>query len=242
VFFPCYNEEGNVEATTKSALRACRALGIDHEIIIVNDGSADRTAQIAEKLVMEHENVRVVNHSTNLGYGSALRSGFAAATKPWVFYTDGDGQFDFDEIELLLPMVSEFDIISAYRIDRKDPMMRKINAACWGALVNTVFGMRVKDIDCAFKLFPRSLFDDMPLQSTGAMIDTEVLARATRRGYRIGQIGVHHYPRAEGLQTGANLGVILRAFKELYRLRSRIVAPRERQRTTQPKMEVAPLD
>ncbi|MCC7293098.1 MAG: glycosyltransferase family 2 protein [Phycisphaerales bacterium] len=223
VFYPCYNEEANVERVTLSALMACERLVEDYEIIIVNDGSKDRTGDIAERLACEHERVRAVHNRPNRGYGGALQRGFREATKDWVFYTDGDGQFDFEELELLLPLMSRFDIISAYRLNRQDPLMRRLNAFCWTTLVNTMFHMRIRDIDCAFKLYPRRLFDEIEMRSTGALIDTEILARATRLGYSIGQIGVHHYPRTAGAQTGANFKVILRAFKELFALRKHIL-------------------
>jgi glycosyltransferase involved in cell wall biosynthesis len=222
VFFPCYNEEANVARTTMAAIAACERLVEDYEVIIVNDGSKDATGDIADRLAIEHEHVRAVHNNPNLGYGGALQRGFREAKKDWVFYTDGDGQFDFSEIEKVLPMVADFDIVSCYRINRKDPLMRKINAACWGTLVNMVFGMRIRDIDCAFKVFPRRLFDEIEMHSTGALIDTEILARAIYAGYSIGQTGVHHYARTAGEQTGANLSVILKAFKELFRLRRQI--------------------
>ncbi len=215
VFFPCFNEEANVENTTLSALKTLRRISDDFEVLIVNDGSQDRTGEIADRLAEQHPQVRAIHNPTNYGYGGALQQGFRAATKKWVFYTDGDGQFDFDEIDLLLPLLDTCDIVSAYRLNRHDPLIRKINAFGWTVLVNFVLGMRLRDIDCAFKIFPRRLFDDIEMKSKGALIDAEVLARATRLGYRIGQIGVHHFPRTAGSQTGANLRVILRAFKEL---------------------------
>lgn len=228
VFFPCYNEEANVERTTLSALKACRRLFPDFEIIVVNDGSKDRTAEIAERLVREHAGVRVVHNQPNRGYGGALQRGFREATKEWVFYTDGDGQFDFEEIDKLLPLLGKFDVISAYRLDRRDSLMRKLNAFAWTVLVNVVFRMRVRDIDCAFKIYPRQLFEEIEMKSNGALIDAEILARARRIGYTIGQVGVHHYPRVAGSQTGARLSVVLRAFKELFALRKEIIKTKHR--------------
>ena len=222
VFFPCYNEEANVERTTLAALKACRRIARDFEVIIVNDGSKDRTGELAEKLAAEHPEVRAVHNSPNRGYGGALQRGFRDARKELVFYTDGDGQFDFEEIDKLLPLLKEHDIVSAYRIDRQDSLVRKVNAFCWCTLVNVLFGMRVRDIDCAFKIFPRKLFDEIEMRSEGALIDTEILARARRLGYTIGQVGVHHYPRVAGVQTGANMRVILRAFGELFKLHRQI--------------------
>ena len=222
VFFPCYNEEANVENTTLAAIRTFGRICDDFEVIIVNDGSKDRTGEIADRLANEHPTVRAVHNHPNLGYGGALQRGFRAATKPWVFYTDGDGQFDFEEIDQLIPLLDKYDIVSAYRIGRQDPLIRKINATCWTVLVNVVFGMWLRDIDCAFKIFPRKLFDEIEMKSTGALIDAEVLARAKRLRYTVGQVAVHHYPRTAGEQTGANLRVILRAFKELIFLRREI--------------------
>lgn len=223
VFFPCYNEEANVENTTRAAVQALERIADDYEIIIVNDGSKDRTGEIADRLASEIPHVRAVHNRPNLGYGGALQAGFRAATKPWVFYTDGDGQFDFEEIDKLLPLLREFDIVSAYRTDRQDSAMRKFNAWGWTVLSNLVLGLHLRDIDCAFKIYPRKLFDEIEMKSMGALIDAEVLARARRLGYRIGQIGVSHRARVAGSQTGANLKVILRAFRELFKLRREIV-------------------
>jgi len=159
-----------------------------------------------------------VHHRTNLGYGAALQSGFKAATKELVFYTDGDGQFDIKEMPGLLGLMEQCDIVSCYRLNRQDNVVRKINAWCWTKLVCLLFGMKIRDIDCAFKLYKRGIFDSIKLVSTGALIDAEILARAADKGYRVEQYGVHHYPRTAGAQTGANFHVILRAFKELFRL------------------------
>lgn len=222
VFFPCYNEEANVERTTLAALAACERLVDDFEVIIVNDGSKDRTGQIADRLAAEHPNVRAVHNSPNRGYGGALARGFREASKDWIFYTDGDGQFDFNELERLIPMTARYDIVSAFRINRRDPFIRKLNAWAWGKLVKTVFHMPVRDVDCAFKLYPRRFIDAIELRSTGALIDTEMLAKATYMGYTVGQIGVQHFERTAGEQTGANLRVILRAFGELFQLRRHI--------------------
>lgn len=222
IFFPCYNEQDNVTRTVERALATLEKLNADFEVIIVNDGSSDATGKIADEIAGRNSRVKVVHHPTNLGYGQALKSGFKAAARELVFYTDGDGQFDIGEMPPLLPLMEQYDIVSCYRLNRQDNLIRKINAWCWTKLVCLLFGMRVRDIDCAFKLYKRRIFDDIELLSTGALIDTEVLARAVRKGYTITQKGVHHYPRTAGIQTGAKLKVILRAFKELFKLHSRI--------------------
>ncbi len=222
VFFPCYNEQDNINRTVEGALGVLEELGADFEIIIVDDGSSDATGQIADEIAGRDSRVKVVHHPTNLGYGGALQSGFKAATKQLVFYTDGDGQFDIDEMPPLLPLMSQYDIVTCYRLNRQDSLVRKINAWCWTKLVCLLFSMKIRDIDCAFKLYKREIFDNIKMSSSGALIDAEILARAVRRGYCLTQKGVHHYPRVAGKQSGASPWVVLRAFKELFRLYGQI--------------------
>jgi len=222
VFFPCYNEQENVGRTVEQVLTVLEKTATDFEVIIVDDGSSDSTGKIADEIAVRNSRVKVVHHPTNLGYGAALRSGFKAATKELVFYTDGDGQFDINEMPPLLPLIEQYDIVSCYRLNRRDSFLRRINGWCWTKLVCLLFGMRFQDIDCAFKLYKREIFDNIKLSSTGALIDAEILARAVRKGYTVIQKGVHHYPRTAGAQTGAKLRVILRGFKELFKLRTQI--------------------
>jgi glycosyltransferase involved in cell wall biosynthesis len=225
IFFPCYNEEQNVERVTREALEVAGRLFDDFEIIIVNDGSKDRTAEIADRLSKENPFIRAIHHVHNRGYGAALRTGFENATKELVFYTDGDGQFKIEEITKLLPLIEKSDIVSGYRIRRQDSLIRKINAFLWGVLVNALFKINVSDVDSAFKLYKRKIFDEITLTSQGALIDTEILAKARAKGYTITEVGVNHYPRLAGEQTGAKLPVIFKAFKELFKLR-RSFSPR----------------
>lgn len=222
VFFPCYNEQENVARTVEKALEVMEKLNADFEVIIVDDGSSDNTGQLADEIAGRNGRVKVVHHKDNLGYGAALQSGFKAATKELVFYTDGDGQFDISEMPPLLALMEQYDIVSCYRLNRQDSIIRKINGWCWTRLVCLMFGLKIRDIDCAFKLYKREIFNKIELSSTGALIDAEVLTRAARKGYRITQKGVHHYPRTAGEQSGANIRVVLRAFKELFKLQSRI--------------------
>ena len=218
IAFPCYNEEANVERVTRAAVEIARQVADDWEVVIVDDGSRDRTGEIADRLAAEIPNVRAVHNCPNLGYGGALARGFREARKNWIFYTDGDGQFDFGELPKLLPLLETHDIVSCYRLDRKDPLMRKVNAFAWSTLVNLLFGIGLRDIDCAFKIYPRTFIERIEMKSRGALIDTEMLAKARRLGCSIAQLGVHHYPRTAGQQTGASIRVILRAFKELFKL------------------------
>jgi glycosyltransferase involved in cell wall biosynthesis len=222
VFFPCYNEENNIPILLENALSVIPSLAENYQIIIVNDGSKDNSKNIAESLAKQHKYVEVINHPVNKGYGAALRSGFLGAKKTWVFYTDGDNQFDIKELALLIPMAEKYDIISGYRIDRKDPMIRKLNAGLFNLALMILFGLRIKDVDCAFKLYRRELFDKIEIVSNGALVDAEILIKARKLGYRVGQIGVHHFPRTTGKQTGANIRVIFKAFKEILKLRVRL--------------------
>ena len=193
----------------------------DYEIIIVNDGSKDRTREIADRLVKEDQKVRAVHLEKNQGYGAAVRSGIKACTKEYLFFTDGDGQFDVSQLSLLVPLVPEYDGVIGFRLNRQDPWVRKLNAWAWNRLVRLMFGLKVRDIDCAFKLFHRKVFKVIELESTGAMISTEMLVKIKDKGYRLQEVGVLHSPRLAGKQTGANLRVVLRAFKELFRFHRR---------------------
>jgi len=222
VFFPCHNEQDNIERVVQQTLEVLPTISDDFEIIIVNDGSADRTAEIADRLADANPSIRVVHHPVNRGYGGALQSGFRTASKEWVFYTDGDGQFDIHELPGILKHIDYCDIVTCYRINRQDTPLRKFNGWAWSKLVNLLFHFKIKDVDCAFKLYRREIFDHIEMHSEGALIDAEILARSCRAGYRITQCGVHHYPRTAGEQSGANCKVVLRAFKELFKLRKQI--------------------
>jgi len=225
VFYPCYNEQDNVRRVVGEALAVLPSLSDDFEIILVDDGSKDRTGEIIDSLAAEDSRIRAVHHPANRGYGGALQSGFRAATKELVFYTDGDGQFDIAELPKLLELIDRYDIVSGYRVRRQDSVIRRLNAWMWGRLVTAVLGFKCRDVDSAFKLYRRAIFDRIEMKSTGALIDAEILARARRAGYTLTEVPVSHRPRVAGSQTGARLGVILRAFKELLRLRKEIVQP-----------------
>lgn len=222
IFFPCYNEEANVENMVRLAQRVLPEVADKWEIIPVNDGSKDKTGAIIDRLAQEDPNVRPVHHEKNKGYGGAVISGYNASKYENVFFTDGDLQFDLREITLLIEKLDEGDLILGYRKNRRDPAMRKLNAFMWGTLVKFLFGFQVKDVDCAFKLMKRKVVDKVQLSAGGAMVSTELLARSNKAGFRFVEVGVTHFPRVAGTQTGANLKVILRAFKELFRLYGKI--------------------
>jgi glycosyltransferase involved in cell wall biosynthesis len=217
VFFPAYNEEANVERMVQHFRAILPGIADDYEIIIVNDGSRDRTREIAERLAREDPKVRAIHHEGNQGYGAAVRSGIKACNKEHLFFTDGDGQFDVSQLTQWVPLLSGYDGVIGFRLNRQDPWVRKLNAWAWNRLVRLMFGLKVKDIDCAFKLFHRRVFIDIELESSGAMISTEMLVKIKDKGFKLQEMGVLHSPRLAGKQTGANIRVILRAFKELFR-------------------------
>jgi glycosyltransferase involved in cell wall biosynthesis len=222
IVIPAYNEADNVEEAVRRVSDVAQTLGTEYEIILVNDGSRDRTGEVGESLVGRVPNYRLVEHFPNRGYGGALKAGFAAATKDLIAFTPADNQFDFNEIRRLLAAMNAADIVSGWRQHDQDNFMRKLNRFGWNALIRLLFGYLCRDIDCGFKVFKRNLLDHIHIESNGAMIDTEMLAGAKARGYRIAEAPVTHLPRVAGHPTGANPRVILRAFRDLWRFRQRL--------------------
>jgi len=218
IVLPCFNEAANVEAVVEDALRVGREVACELEVIMVDDGSVDATPTIAAQLAQREAEVRLVTHPCNRGYGAALRSGFLAATMPWVFYTDGDGQFDLDELPQILPLLEGHDVVSCYRRERRDGILRLALGRAFTYSCDTLLGLDLVDVNCAFKIYPRALFDSFEISCDGALVDAEVLAAARDLGLRVAQPGVSHRPRRAGKQTGASPHVMARAALELTRL------------------------
>ena len=216
---PAYNEEAVITETVERTARALTELGVaDYEILVVDDGSSDATAARASGTETSGSQVRVVTHPHNRGYGAALRTGFDAATRDAVFLMDSDGQFDPAEISRLLAMYGPDRVVCGYRIRRKDTWARRFYHKAFFGLVRLGFGPTARDVNCAFKLFPRAVGEG--LHAEGALVSTELLGRARRSGYRLMDVGVHHYPRTTGRATGADVRVVVRAFRELWQLRN----------------------
>lgn len=215
LFFPAYNEEKNIHSAVAQAERVAKKISYDYEIIIVNDGSKDSTGTIADTLAEKDSRIKVIHHSINQGYGAAVWSGVQAATKEYVFFTDADRQFDLGELEDFVTHVTSYDVVIGYRAKRRDHVMRLLNAKGWNVLNRLLFGLKVKDIDCAFKLFKRDIVKDIPIQSRGAMLSAELLIRLQRQGIVFKEVPVTHLPRKMGSPTGAKPSVIVRAFKEM---------------------------
>lgn len=223
IVIPAYNEEENVAQAVQHVAHVAQDQGLDHEILVVNDGSRDRTGDIVRDLIPAIPKLKLVEHYPNRGYGGALKAGFAAATKELIAFTPADNQFDFSEIRLLLGQLTpDVVMVSGRRVDRKDNLIRKFNGLGWNTVVRILFGYLIKDIDCGFKVFRRSVLDHIHVESNGAMIDTEMLAEMRARGYRIAEVPVTHLPRVAGAPTGANLKVVVRAFRDLFRFRLRL--------------------
>jgi glycosyltransferase involved in cell wall biosynthesis len=218
VIFPAFNEEMNLEAVVRSALKVLPSVSRSFEIIIVNDGSHDGTGEVAERLTSRSRHVRVVHHPRNLGYGAALKSGIEQARHEFIFFCDSDRQFSLKDLHRLLAWAGRFDIVAGYRQSRQDPIHRRLNAKGWNLLVRLVFGLNLRDIDCAFKIFRREVFESLPIETVGAMVNTEILVRALSHGFTIKEVPVRHFPRRFGEQTGAKPHVILKAMCELARM------------------------
>ncbi len=216
LIMPAHNEEVAIAETVREVIAAASSWTGDSEVIVVNDGSKDNTRAILEEIQQSEPTLRVINHEVNRGYGAALVSGFEAACKDLVFFMDSDGQFDIRDLERFFPLIEQYDAVLGYRINRQDTWMRKLNAWGWKMLVSAVFKLRIRDVDCAFKLYRGQFFRDHTLETSGAMINTEILYKWKRAGYTYTEVGVHHLPRRGGRATGAKLSVIARAFRELF--------------------------
>jgi glycosyltransferase involved in cell wall biosynthesis len=216
VILPAHNEEEAIAPTVHEVMATLSAWMLDFEVIVVDDGSQDHTGALLETLAATEPCLKIIHHAANQGYGAALVSGFAAVTKDLVFFMDADGQFDIHDLERFFPLLGAYDAVLGYRVKRQDTWVRQVNAWGWKLVVGLVLGIWVRDVDCAFKLYPAHFFREHKLESRGAMINAEILYKFTRVGYSYTQLGVRHLPRRGGRATGAKPSVILRAFRELF--------------------------
>jgi glycosyltransferase involved in cell wall biosynthesis len=228
VFFPAYNDAGTISTMVVLADRTLRRLTDDYEVIVVNDGSADHTAQVLSELEAVYPKLRVVNHPVNRGYGSALRSGFASASKDLIFYTDGDAQYDVRELEKLVPlMTDDVDIVNGFKISRSDPIHRIVigNIYCWA--IKLAFGIKIKDVDCDFRLVRRTAFNRVRLSSSSGTICVEMIKSLQDAGLRFAETPVHHYHRAYGKSQFFNFRRLFKTLTDLSRLWWRLVIKRQ---------------
>lgn len=219
IFMPAYNEEGNIAATVIDAAKAARRVARAYEVVVVDDGSQDKTAEIVRELGKHDPRVRLVKHKHNQGYGTAVKTGLAACKLDWIFFTDSDGQFRYDELEKFVDSKSSADLVIGYREKRMDPFHRVFVAQVLLKIWNFVlFRLTVRDVDCAYKLFPAYVRDSIKLETSSAITVTEFIVKAIRKGYKIKQVPVLHYARRFGEQTGGNWRVIARAAIESFHL------------------------
>lgn len=227
LFFPAYNEEERLETTVEKAIPVLKKVARNYEIILVNDGSKDKTAEVVAGLARKYSFIRVITHSFNRGYGAALKSGMYNSRYEWISFTDSDGQFDFSEITKFIEKQRETkaDLVIGYYLKRAVPFYRVLGSKIiWELPIFLLFGLKVRDIDCGFKLFKKKVVEKIPKLEAerGPFISSEFLIKAKKAGFKICQIGVRHYPRRSGKETGVNLNVIFAGFSDLWKLRSKV--------------------
>ena len=228
VFFPAYNDSGTIASLVITALQTARALTPDFEVIVVDDGSADATAQIADELARTYPEVKVVHHGCNRGYGGALQSGFKAATRELVFYTDGDAQYDPSEMTRLWEALDDsVDLVTGYKISRSDPWHRIVIGRVYHHTVKLLFGLNVRDVDCDFRLLRRSIFEQVSLKKTSGVICLEMMKKIQDAGFRIAEVPVHHYHRAHGKSQFFNFRRLFKTAIDVAKLWVALVIRRE---------------
>lgn len=237
IFFPCYNDAGTIAAMVIRALQAAREITDDFEIIVVNDGSGDDSLLILQELecILPHS-IRIVHHESNTGYGGALRAGFAAATKEWIFYTDGDAQYDARELKTLVARMSDdVDLINGYKIKRRDPGHRIIIGLLYQYFIKWLFGLKLKDVDCDFRLMRRAIFDVVQLESDTGTITFEMMKKIQDAGYQMAEVPVRHYYRQYGQSQFFNLPRVGRTLLAVFHWWWRLVVKKEAVREYGPK-------
>jgi len=230
VFFPAYNDAGTIASMVVLADRTLRKLTDDYEMIVVNDGSRDHTAQVLSELESIYPRLRLIHHTANRGYGSALRTGFANASKELIFYTDGDAQYDVRELEKLVRlMTDDIDVVNGYKISRSDPWHRIIIGTIYRWIVRLAFGIRISDVDCDFRLVRRASYNRVRLASTSGTICVEMIKSFQDAGLRFAEAPVYHYHRAYGKSQFFNFRRLLKTFRDLSALWWRLVIMRKAQ-------------
>ncbi len=234
VFFPAYYDELNIGKVTRNAVKILEELKLkDYEIIIIEDGSPDRTGEVADELAGEFSKVRVIHHEKNMGYGATLKDGFVNAKMDYVFYTDGDNQFDLTEMKKFIALIPFSDIVVGYRKHKQYSLYRKFTSLCYNYLLKIIFDIHYWDIDCAFKLFKTDLFRKIEIKSIDAFIDAEIMLKANLLDYTVTELGVQHLPRLDGVSTGARPSVILRTIREIFDYRKEYAAEMRKKKELQ---------
>ncbi len=224
IFYPCYNDWGTMGSMVMLSIQTAERLGLDYDITLIDDGSGEHTLALLDEISRCFPQVTIVRHEKNRGYGGALRSGFAAATGDWIFYTDGDAQYDVRELERLVEKVSDdVDVVQGYKITRHDPLHRIVIGRIYHHLVRMSFGLKLRDVDCDFRLIRRSVFDKVELKSDSGVICAEMMTKIQRAGFRVTEVPVHHYERQHGKSQFFNFPRIFRVACQLSGLWFRMV-------------------
>ena len=219
VFFPALNDAENLKVLIPRAVETLRQVTQDFEIIIINDGSTDNTSAVLESLGQQFPCLRVIEHGRNLGYGAALRSGFSNSTKELIFYTDGDGQYDVGELRNLLPQLTpEVDMVTGFKIHRADSVHRSFIGKLYHGMVKTLFRLKVRDVDCDFRVVRRKVMEGIHLTSRSGAICVDLMCQIERRGYRVVEVPVNHYPRLHGRSQFFRVGPVARTVFDIFRL------------------------
>lgn len=243
-FFPAFNDAESLRLLIPKTVETLRAITPDFEVIVVDDGSTDNTPNILEEMRGQFSSLRVVRHALNRGYGAALRSGFQASSKPLVFYTDGDGQYDVSELkDLVARMGDDVDVVNGYKIERADSFPRRYLGRFYHGLVRILFGLKVRDVDCDFRLLRRRVVEAIPLTFSSGAICAELMTQVEGAGFRVEEVPVHHYPRLSGKSQFFRLGPVLRMARDVLALWVRLVVfkrgPRIAARATVAAPEIA---
>jgi glycosyltransferase involved in cell wall biosynthesis len=232
--FPAFNDGGTIPSMILTALMALRQVTDNYEVIVTNDGSSDYTGQILDEMGLRYPELRVIHHPRNLGYGAALRTGFSAATKEWIFYTDGDGQYNpLELIDLVAAVKEGIDVVNGYKIARSDPLERKIIGRVYHYLVKWAFGFHLRDVDCDFRLIRRKIFDEIDLVSTTGTLPLEMVKKFQDAGYVFAEVPVHHYFRQYGVSQFFNFRRLLATGSQLAQLWWKLVIRKESRRSLQ---------
>jgi len=215
VFFPVYNDEKTIPKLVADVVPILKRISDDYEVILVNDCSTDNSAKVVEQLAKKYPHVRTIHHEHNMGYGGSLKSGIYGARKEWVFYTDGDGQYDVAELEKLVPWMGSADLVNGYKISRSDSYMRRIAGFAYKKFINFMFRINIQDVDCDFRLMRRNIFDSITLTSDSGFIDGEMIAKLRRKGVRVKDVPVHHYPRLGTVSQFFKVDKIIEVFIDM---------------------------
>jgi glycosyltransferase involved in cell wall biosynthesis len=224
VFFPAYNDSGTIASLVIAAVQTASRLTPDFEVLVINDGSKDATAEVVDELARLYPQVRAIHHEQNRGYGGALRSGFASASKEWIFYTDGDAQYDPREMTVLWAKRSaSVDLVNGYKISRSDPLHRIVIGRIYHHMVTLLFGLKVRDVDCDFRLIRRRVFDAVKLEKSSGVICLELMKKITDGNFSIAEVPVHHYHRVHGKSQFFNFPRLARTAVDVFTLWGELV-------------------